>query len=104
MPFLERAKAKAANKQLLDYLTVLEHNLQQITSSFFHRLSTRYANLTTTEVEVANLVKNGKSIKEIAEILKVSGKTIEVHRMNIRKKMGIANTKTSLRTHLLSLG
>jgi PAS domain S-box-containing protein len=104
MPFLERAKAKAADKQLLDYLTVLEHNLKQITSSFFHSLSVRYANLTTTEVEVANLVKNGKSIKEIADMLNVSGKTIEVHRMNIRKKMGIANTKTSLRTHLLSLG
>lgn len=104
MPFLERAKAKAADKQLLEYLTVLEHNLKQITSSFFHSLSVRYANLTTTEIEVANLVKNGKSIKEIADMLNVSGKTIEVHRMNIRKKMGIANTKTSLRTHLLSLG
>jgi PAS domain S-box-containing protein len=103
-PFLERAKTKAANKQLLDYLTVLEYNLNEITSSFFHKLSTKYANLTTTEVEVANLVKNGKSIKEIAEMLNVSGKTVEVHRMNIRKKMGISNTKTSLRTHLLSLG
>ena len=103
-PFLERAKRKAANKQLLDYLTVLEYNLNEITSSFMHKLSAKYANLTTTEVEVANLVKNGKSIKEIAQMLNVSGKTVEVHRMNIRKKMGISNTKTGLRTHLLSLG
>ena len=104
MPYLERAKKKASSKQMIDYLSILEHNINEITSSFFHKLSTKYANLTATEVEVANLVKHGKTIKEIADILNISGKTVEVHRMNIRKKMGIAKTKTSLRTHLLSLG
>jgi len=104
MPYLERAKKKAADKKQIDYLVILEHNLNNITSSFFSKLATKYANLTTTEVEVANLVKHGKSIKDIADMLNISGKTVEVHRMNIRKKVGIAKTKTSLRTHLLSLG
>lgn len=104
MPYLERVKKRTSDKKSLEYLSVLENNLDTITSSFFRRLTTKYANLTTTEIEVANLVKNGKSIKEIAEILSISGKTVEVHRTNIRKKMGIANTATSLRNHLLSLG
>ena len=104
MPYLERAKDKAVDKKQIDFLVILEHNLNDITSSFFRKLSTKYAGLTTTEVEVANLVKHGKSIKEIADLLSVSAKTIEVHRMNIRKKVGITNTKASLRTHLLSLG
>ncbi len=103
MPYLERVKQKTSDKKSRDYLSVLENNLNTITSSFFRRLTTKYANLTSTEIEVANLVKNGKSIKDIAELLSISGKTVEVHRMNIRKKMGIANTGTSLRTHLLSL-
>ena len=103
VPYLERVKKRTSDKKSRDYLSALENNLETITSSFFRRLTTKYANLTATEIEVANLVKNGKSIKDIADLLSISGKTVEVHRMNIRKKMGIANTKTSLRSHLLSL-
>ncbi len=103
IPYLERVKKRTSDKKSRDYLSALENNLETITSTFFRRLTMKYANLTATEIEVANLVKNGKSIKDIADLLSISGKTVETHRMNIRKKMGIANTKTSLRSHLLSL-
>ncbi|MGD9139190.1 MAG: PAS domain S-box protein [Desulfobacterales bacterium] len=103
IPYLEKVKARTSDKKSQDCLSALENSLETITSSFFRRLTTKYANLTATEIEVANLVKNGKGIKEIADLLSISGKTVENHRMSIRKKMGIANTKTSLRSHLLSL-
>ena len=104
IPYLERVRKRTSDKKSLEYLSVLENNLDTITSAFFRKLTTKYANLTSTEIEVSNLVKNGKSIKEIAELMSISGKTVEVHRTNIRKKMGIVNTGTSLRSHLLSLG
>ena len=103
IPYLERVKKRTSDRKSRDYLSALENNLDTITSSFFRKLTRKYANLTSTEIEVANLVKNGKSIKEIADLLSISGKPVETHRMNIRKKMGIANTKTSLRSHILSL-
>ncbi len=48
--------------------------------------------LSEREIEIAFLVKNGSSSKEIAEALKISERTVEVHRHNILKKLNLKNT------------
>jgi PAS domain S-box-containing protein len=62
-----------------------------------------YTHFTPKEIQVADLVKQGKTTKEIAEITNSSERAIEFHRNNIRKKLGLANKKTNLRSHLLGL-
>jgi DNA-binding CsgD family transcriptional regulator len=66
-------------------------------------LSSKYLKLTPTEIRVANLVKEGKTTKDIAEIMNLAKKTIDSYRENIRRKLGLKNKKTNLRTHLLSV-
>lgn len=63
--------------------------------------------LTHRELEVLKLTALGQNTKEIAFTLGVSTKMIEVHRTNIRKKLGIYSiaslTTYAVRTGLISL-
>jgi len=85
------------------FVNIIESNLKDIISPFARSLTSKYLRFTPTEIQVANLIKQGKTTKDIAELSNLSPRTIEFHRDNIRAKLGIKNKKANLRTHLLSL-
>ncbi len=103
MPHVEKLKKSTIDARQKGYLRVLESNLNEIISPFAHRLSSKYSTLTPTEIQMAFLIRDGKSTKEIADLLSLSGRTVESHRQSIRVKMGIRNRRANLRSHLLSM-
>jgi len=102
-PFLEKLYGTRLEENQKAYLEILAHNLEEITSPFSRRISSKYLNFTPTEIQIANMVKQGKSNKDIAQILNISRRTVESHRDSIRHKLGIKNMHANLRTHLLSI-
>ncbi len=82
------------------YITLLEENLKEITSSFGSNLSSQMLSLTQKEIDVCNMIKNGFGSKEISEALFISTRTVETHRNNIRKKLKISGKDVNLSTYL----
>lgn len=102
-PYLEKLKKSNLNERQMNYINILESNIEDLSSPFVREITARYLKLTPTEIKIANLVKQGKTTKDIAQLLNLSPRTIETHRNNVRKKIGISNKKKSLRTFLLSI-
>ena len=103
LPYLEKLKnGQLTSEQQTACVNIIESNLNAIASPFARRLSSPYLNLTAREIRVADLVRKGKSNKEIAEIMDVFVGTVMTHRHNVRKKLGLKNRKINLRTFLSS--
>ena len=99
-PYLEKlAGTRLADNQRL-LLDTLRTNLAEILSPFSCRLLAGCSTLTPMELKVAQLVKQGKRSKEVAALLNISAKTVDAHRMRIRKKLGLTNKFVSLVTFL----
>jgi DNA-binding CsgD family transcriptional regulator len=102
-PYIEKLKTTEITHKPMALLNVVESNIDSIISPFVRDISLRFAKLTPMEIQVANLIKQGRTTKQIAELMNLSGRTIETHRKKIRNKIGIGNKKANLRSHLLSL-
>jgi DNA-binding CsgD family transcriptional regulator len=103
VPFLERLNKSKLDSKQKAYVNIIESNLNEIVAPLVREFSKINLKLTPAEIQVTNLVRQGKTTKEIAELLNLATSTIDTHRNKIRKKLGIKNKKISLSTHLLSI-
>ena len=81
----------------------LEDNLRELNASFGRNLIERNFALSAREIEIVNLIRQGLKTKAIASALSITVGTVELHRKNIRKKLGINNTRQSLTNYLQTL-
>jgi DNA-binding CsgD family transcriptional regulator len=103
IPFLKKLKSTQLDEEQANSLAVVESNLIQITSAFSKKLFLEFSSLTATEIQIANLLKEGKSSKEIAKLISSKVRTVEFHRANLRKKLGLTKKNENLRYFLLSI-
>ncbi len=102
-PYLSKIKAGHLTSTQASLIDIVDSHLNELTSQFGRTLALRYRILTPTEMRVAALVRDGKTSKEIADILCISEKTASFHRNNIRAKLGLRGEGANLRSYLLSL-
>lgn len=102
LPVIEKLIEKSSS---LDsrYLLMIKQNLHDLTSSFGIKLSSLEYNLTPREIELCALIRGGFTVKEIATMHNLSERTVETHRLNIRKKLGLSSTKINLSAYLAQI-
>jgi PAS domain S-box-containing protein len=101
LPHVEKLKKSRLDPSQQTKVDFIETNLKEILSPFLNNL--RGFNFTPRQLEVIALVKEGRTTKDIADLLHVSKEAIDMQRFLIRKKLGLNKEKANLRSHLLSL-
>ncbi|MEN6319678.1 MAG: helix-turn-helix transcriptional regulator [Syntrophaceae bacterium] len=102
IPYIEKMKKWRLTSDEVTCLNIVEQNLNDIISPFLQNITLKHSDLTPREIQISSLVKDGKTTKEIADLLNVSIRAIEFHRDNIRIKLQLKNKKTNLRSYLLN--
>ena len=103
LPSLDKLKTAKLPQRERTIVGIIEDHLNDISSPFLGRLSALHRLLTPQEVEVALLVRQGKSSQEIADVLNIAVSTVSFHRKKLRKKLELESRGSNLRTYLLSL-
>lgn len=102
-PYLEKLRTARLKPRERTLVEIVETHLKDIISPFLQQMANADLVLTPQEMQVAALIRDGRSSKEIASILIVSEATVNFHRKNLREKFGLKNRRVNLRAYLLSM-
>ncbi|NPA39969.1 MAG: helix-turn-helix transcriptional regulator [Thermodesulfobacteria bacterium] len=97
-PLIESLKKEGITENSLKMLEVLEGKLNQLISATKQEVTNPFLNLTPKEAQIAILVKEGFSSKEIARLLNLSKDAIDFYRKRIRRKLGIKGKNITLKS------
>jgi PAS domain S-box-containing protein len=103
IPYLEKFKQTRLDIGQSGLLEIIERSFRDISSPFLKSILSEHLRFTTKEIEIVFLIKEGKTTKEIAQILSIGKRTVDSYRDSIRCKIGLANKKVNLKTYLLSI-
>lgn len=101
-PYLDKLGRAGLGGRAAVYLEIVRANLDELIAQYAQGTPFRYRELTPMEITVADLIKQGKTTKEIACLLNVSVHAVSFHRTNLRRKLGLDHRSANLRSHLLS--
>lgn len=99
-PLIKQFKDNCSEKNLeYDLISLIDTLFDNIVTPFLEE-SISQENFTSREIQIMSMIKSGKSSKEIADEMNLSTKTVDFHRANVRKKLGLEKTD-NLRACLL---
>ena len=102
IPLLRQLADKASDVDR-HYLQVIESSLRSVMTPVMTRLESICPDLTSREIEICGIIRQGYSSKQIASILSLSDQTVHSHRKSIRRKLNLNHKRISLEVFLRGL-
>ncbi len=101
-PYLDLLRQSVNSEKQKETLRIIGAHIDSITRQFSPQARKIMLKLSPRETMIADLVRQGKTSKDIASLLQISLRTVETYRNNLRKKLGINKKKISLQTYLIA--
>lgn len=92
-----------SKKEAKSYFDFFKRALTDATKYFEHHQVILDSRFSPKEIQICNWIRKGSTVKEISAFYNLSPRTIEKHRENIRKKLGLTDKKINLSTYLANL-
>jgi DNA-binding NarL/FixJ family response regulator len=81
---------------------LLQRSLDEVTGRDIDQFKNNISKLTPRELDILEMIRTGRSSKQIAEALDLSSQTVHKHRQSIRRKLQIDHREINLATYLRS--
>ena len=103
IPYIDKLKLTGLNIEQQTYAEIVETTVRNVFSAFLQKVTSKQYHFTPKEIQVATLIREGKTTKQIADIMRVTRSAIGLHRHHIRNKLSLGKATVYLRSYLLSL-
>lgn len=100
LPALERIGRESDAGVRDSYVNLVRDQLLKLTGDIDIECDAHLLKLSPTEMKICQFIQAGSATKDIAEALGLSAETIQTHRKNIRKKLGIRGRDVTLYNYL----
>ena len=87
---VENVKKMIKNNHSKEGVSKLYERIESINESFHYKMNKKHDNLTKEDLRLASLLILDLSSKEIAEVLFITPKSVDMKRYRLRKKLGLA--------------
>jgi len=92
-PYLDLLQQSPVNEKQAETIRIIAAHIDSITQQFSPEARKVMLKLSPRESLISDLVRQGKTSKDIAEILHIGLRTVETYRNNLRTKLGINKKK-----------
>ncbi|WP_158447398.1 PAS domain S-box protein [Syntrophotalea carbinolica] len=101
LPAIDRIEGESSENIRASYLDLVREQLIGLTSGSASEIDANLLKLSKTEMRICQFIQAGCSTKDICEAMNLAFETVQTHRKNIRRKLGLRGKNVNLHSYLI---